>query len=289
MAKLKKEPVPDRPLAVQRQPRVALAEGIHGRTTALIVDDEPLARQRIRELVAAAPWIEVAGECATGTDAVEAIRELEPGLVFLDVQMPGMNGFEVVRALGPEAPPIVFVTAYDEFAIHAFEANAVDYLLKPFPDERFWTALDRVRLRLRESAPLDPRLFDWLEHHLPARPRQYPSRVPVKVQDRYVFLPVDDIERVESADNYISLHAGSRTYMVRDTITRFAENLDPARFMRVRNSTALNVDKIQSVRPWSGTQYEITLASGTVVLSSRAYRANVHVLIGKRGDAGVEP
>ncbi|HEU0299057.1 MAG TPA: LytTR family DNA-binding domain-containing protein [Longimicrobium sp.] len=269
---------------------MALAEKTPGRTSALIVDDEPLARQRIRELLAGAPWIEIAGECSTGTTAVEAIREVEPGLVFLDVQMPGMNGFDVVRALGPDATPhIIFVTAYDEFAIQAFDANAVDYLLKPFPDERFWTAMDRARLRLRESAPLDPRLFDWLEHHLPARPRQYPSRVPVKVQDRYVFIPVDDIERVESADNYISLHAGTRTYMVRDTLTRFAENLDPARFMRVRNSTALNVDKVQSVRAWSGTQYEITLVSGTVVLSSRAYRANVHALIGKRGDAGAEP
>ncbi len=268
---------------------MTVGERSPGRTTALIVDDEPLARQRIRDLVAGTPWIEITGECSTGPDAVEAIRELEPGLVFLDVQMPGMNGFEVVRELGPEAtPPVVFVTAYDEFAIHAFDANAVDYLLKPFPDERFWTALDRVRARLRESAPLDPRLFDWLEDHLPPRPRQYPSRVPVKVQDRHVFLPVDEIERVESADNYISLHAGSRTYMVRDTITRFSENLDPAKFMRVRNSTALNIDKIQSVRPWSGTQYEITLASGTVVLSSRAYRANIHALIGKRGDTGAD-
>ena len=185
MAKTKIETAARRPLApVQREGRVAFAERIPGRTAALIVDDEPLARQRIRELLEGTPWIEIVGECSTGTDAVETIREMDPGLVFLDVQMPGMNGFEVVRALGPDATPsIVFVTAYDEFAIHAFEANAVDYLLKPFPDERFWTALDRVRARLRASAPLDPRLFDWLEQHPLTREELEKERELLKPRD----------------------------------------------------------------------------------------------------------
>ncbi|HEX2207662.1 MAG TPA: LytTR family DNA-binding domain-containing protein [Longimicrobium sp.] len=242
---------------------------------ALVVDDDPLSRQRIRTLLERENDIEVVGECADGAEAIPVIREERPDLVFLDVQMPGVDGFGVVDAIGPELMPVtVFASAYVEFALRAFEAYALDYLLKPFDEERFARALERARhaARSRRATP-DPRL-DALVQLLraPVRP-EYPQLLAVKSGDQYRFVEVADIDWIEADGNYIRLHLGKQERLVHKTLQEMEEHLlDPAKFVRIHRSTIVNLSRIASVEPLFHRELSVALKDGTKLVCSRRYR-----------------
>ncbi|HEU0055434.1 MAG TPA: LytTR family DNA-binding domain-containing protein [Longimicrobium sp.] len=246
----------------------------------LIVDDEELGRRRVGALLAGDPGVRVVGECEDGASAVEAITRLRPDLVFLDVQMPRLDGLGVVREVGVEEMPVViFVTAYDEFALRAFEANAQDYLLKPFDNERFEAALSRARrvVRHRRTEAAVPGLRALLES-LPDEER-YPERFLVKTGEHYVFVRAADVDWVEAADNYVALHVGARKYLLRDSLNSFARRLSPRRFLRVRRSAIINLDRVAALRVYSGTEYEVTLSTGVTLVTGRSYRDQVRAAL----------
>ena len=262
----------------------------------LIADDEPLARERLRMLLEEWPAFEVAAECEHGGEAVEAILSLKPDLVFLDIRMPELDGIEVAQVLAEEAargvtpPVVVFVTAFDGYALRAFEVNARDYLTKPVDRERLGRALDRAAetLALRASsatapagegqAALDPSLVAFLESL--RRERDYPVRFLVRdARGGLYFVRADDIEWVEAEENYVRLHAGGRSHLVRDTMRGFREKLDPARFLRVHRSAIVNVDRIARVEPYARGEYTLTLADGTRLTSSRAHSDDLRRLL----------
>lgn len=240
----------------------------------LIADDEPLARERIRQMLARRAGYDVVGEAADGIEAVDRVLELEPDVVFLDIRMPGLNGIEVAQALDAEdrvAPVIVFVTAHDEFAIAAFDVSAADYLLKPVDRVRFDRALERVEARLdaaRESG-LDPALRAVLEK-LQSQ-RSYPRRFLVRATKGYYFVKADEVEWVDAQGNYMRLHAGGRAHMVRATMKGFERQLDPERFVRVHRSAIVAVDCVERIEHHEHGEYRITLRDGTKLTSSRAH------------------
>jgi two-component system LytT family response regulator len=241
----------------------------------LIVEDEPLARERIRTLLEAERDIEVVGEAADGRSAVAAIRAEKPDLVFLDVNMPELNGFEVIDTVGAEAmPPIVFVTAYDQYAVQAFDAHAVDYVLKPFDEDRFRSAVDRARqtLRRQHAGSLDRRLTDLLEDL--RRPR-YVERLAVKSGGKIVFVRTDEIDWIGAEGNYARLHTGGRSHLMRETMTSLEAKLDPDRFLRIHRSTIVNADAIAELEPLFQGDYVVILRNGTRLTSSRGYRSNL--------------
>jgi two-component system LytT family response regulator len=238
----------------------------------LIVDDEPLARARLRSLVGEETDMEVAGECGSGAEAVLAIRTNRPDVVLMDVQMSGMDGFGVVEAVGADdMPATVFITAYDEFAIRAFEASAIDYLLKPFDVERFRRAMARVRrLAARHG---EPRRKGPSAVPLPSAAADgYSSRFLVKRGNQFVFVMAADVDWVEAARNYAILHVGGARHVLRTTLDELEARLDPRQFMRIRRSTIINLDRVAVIRPWSATEFQVELAGGTVFFSSRGYR-----------------
>ncbi len=231
---------------------------------AIIAEDEPLARERVRGLLAQEADVEVVAECATGAHALKAIQEHRPDLLFLDVQMPRLNGFEVLEALGPKQVPIViFTTAHDEHAIRAFEVNALDYLLKPFTEARFKLAVQRAREQLvkRASLQADPQLLALLNHVRAAAPGG--GRILVRSPDRIVFLKPDEIDHVEAAGNYVVLHAGKETHIVRETTAAMEARLAGAGFMRISRSLIVNLTRIREVHPIAPGQYSVLLKNGT--------------------------
>jgi two-component system LytT family response regulator len=240
---------------------------------ALIVDDEPLARNRIRRLLSAEPDIEVAGECGNGSEAVAFLKGQQADLLFLDVQMPGLDGFGVLEALSPErVPAVVFVTAYDEHALRAFEVHALDYLLKPFDRRRFHETLRRVREhigRLR-NGEVNQRLFALLETL--SRRKTSPDRMAIRANGHVLFIRTSNIDWIEAADNYVCLHCGTETHVVRDTLSAVAGRLDTARFIRIHRSTVVNVDRIARLQPWFRGDYRVLLHDGTQLPLSRSYR-----------------
>jgi two-component system LytT family response regulator len=251
---------------------------------AVIVDDEPLARRRVRGLLAEAGDVEVVAECANGREAIRAIEESPPDLLFLDIQMPEIDGFDVLRAIGAgRVPVVIFVTAYDQFALRAFEAHALDYLLKPFDDERFEAALRRARERIRQHAggDLDRRLRALLEEVRGGR--GYLQRLVVPTGNRSVFVRTEEIDWIEAERNYIRLHAGGRAYLLRENLGHIESALDPARFCRIHRSTIVNVDRIQAVESLLGGEYLVVLHDGTKLTSGRSYRRSLHALLGKEG------
>jgi two-component system LytT family response regulator len=249
----------------------------------LIVDDEPMARERLRRLVGLEPDLRLLGEHERGEDAVRAIRSARPDVVFLDVDMPGMSGFDVVEALGPEERPlVVFVTAYDEFAVRAFDVHAVDYLLKPYDPERFATALSRVRERLgarerlpgHEPAPeRDDRAA--LEALLADVRGRAPERLIVRSGDELVFVDVKDIDWIEAADNYVEVHVGRTSHLVRETLASVERRLSPANFTRVRRDAIVNLARVRSVRPTEDGESEVVLHDGRTLRLGRTYRAKL--------------
>ena len=249
---------------------------------AVIVDDEPLARRRIRSLLAEAEDVAVVAECANGKEAIQAIEESPPDLLFLDIQMPELDGFDVLQAIGVgRVPVVIFVTAYDQFALRAFEAHALDYLLKPFDDERFEAALERARERIRQQGggDLDRRLRSLLEEV--RGDRGYLQRLVVPSGHRNVFIRTAEIDWLEAERNYIRLHVGGRAYLMRENLGHLESALDPAAFCRIHRSTIVNVDRIQAVESLLGGEYVVLLHDGTKLTSGRSYRRNLHVLMGK--------
>ena len=250
----------------------------------LLVDDEPLARERVRKLLAKEPDVELLGECADGASAVQMIREHAPDLVFLDVQMPELDGFGVLERLGSfTLPAVVFITAHDQFALKAFEIHAVDYLLKPFDAARFQTTLERVRVILRgkKRGDLDVRLAALLSEVRPEEKPRALERIAVKSSGRVVFVKVEDIDWIEAADNYVSLHLGTEEHLHRETMATIEGQLPAAKFMRISRSTIVNVDRIKELQPLFHGEYAVLLRNGTRLTLSRSYRDKIDQLISR--------
>ena len=249
---------------------------------AVIVDDEPLARRRIRTLLVEAGDVEVVAECANGKEAIEALTDSSPDLLFLDIQMPEIDGFDVLHTIGVgRVPVVIFVTAYDQFALRAFEAHALDYLLKPYDDERFEAALERARERIRQhqGGDLDRRLRMLLDEVRP--PRDYLQRLVVPVGHRSVFVKTDDIDWIEADRNYIRLHVGGHAYLLRENLSHIESALDPARFCRIHRSTIVRIDRIRAVESLFRGEYLVVLHDGRKLTSGRSYRHNLESLMGK--------
>lgn len=242
--------------------------------TALIVDDEPLARERVRTLLETEQDIEILGECADGREAIEAIREKRPDLLFLDVQMPEMDGFQVLRELGEPLPTVVFVTAYDEHAVKAFEAQALDYVLKPFKVARFKTALARAREQHTRHQPDDAakRLLSLLEQQQGAAKPEYLSRVVVRDRNKVRFVKTADIDWIEASGNYVVLHAGKENHVVRETLATFETQLSPREFVRVSRSAMVNLDRVEHFEPTFNNEHVIVLTDGSRLPMTRGLR-----------------
>jgi two-component system LytT family response regulator len=241
---------------------------------ALIVDDEPLAREKIRTLLAGDSEVEVVAECGDGRSAAIAIVEHDPDLVFLDVQMPEVDGFAALDAVrGVRLPIVIFVTAFDEYALKAFEVHALDYLLKPFDRARFSAALARAKQRVhsdRRSAEREParELLDQLRHE---RRLDWLDRLVVKARGRVFFVSVEEIDWIQAAGNYVELHIGSDSHLVRSTMRALEARLNPAHFIRVQRSAIINIPRIHHIEPWSDGEYLITLQSGATLKSGASY------------------
>ena len=245
----------------------------------LIVDDEPLARERIRELLRASDGIEVVGECADGESAVAAVEVQSPDLIFLDIQMPALDGFDVLEALGAgRLPGIIFVTAFDEYAVRAFETGALDYLLKPVTAERFQAALERASARLTHRGAADDSALRALLAQLQAD-RGYVTRFVARDGTRITFVNVTDVDWIDAAGNYARLHAGSRIHLLRETLKSLESRLDPAEFVRVHRSAIVRLERIGSLEPYFHGEYVVTLRDGTKLTASRSYSARLRALL----------
>ncbi len=249
------------------------------RLRTVIVDDEPLARERIRTLLAGWDDIELVAECASGQEAVAAVRRLRPSLLFLDIQMPELDGFGVLRALPPPYRPeaIVFVTAHDRFAVHAFDVNAIDYLLKPYTAKRFNAALERARARLVGAGRGQRAEIDALLESVAAR-MAVPERLTIRSRDGIQFVPVQDVDWLEADRNYTVLHLGTQALRIREAISELENQLGAAGFVRVHRSIIVNVDRIFRLEPWAHGEYVIVLRNGTKVISGRGYGERVRSL-----------
>lgn len=249
--------------------------------TTIVVDDEPLAREKLRGFLESESDIEVIAECRDGAEALLAIEQEKPDLVFLDVQMPEMDGFEVLDHLDrAHVPTVVFVTAYDQYAIKAFEVHAVDYLLKPFDRERFREALNRARIEIerRQVSGMKQRLEALLED-IESRRSKYPERLVVKSSGRVVFLKVAEIDWVDAAGNYVKLHTGDETLLLRETMGRLEERLDPRQFLRIHRSTIVNIERIRELQQQFHGDYVVILKSGQRLTLSRSYRDKIQELL----------
>lgn len=240
----------------------------------LICDDEPLARERVRSLVADQPGFEVIGEATDGDQAVQAILGQQPDLVFLDVQMPRRTGFDVIREVGPDRmPAVVFVTAYDQWAIKAFDVHAVDYLLKPFDRDRFEGAVDRVRKTLdaQEGGALKTQLMQLVRDLQPAAAVKQ-DRLVVKSGGRLFFLRADEIDWIEAAGNYVRVHVGKDAHLLRETMNTIEGRLDQKMFLRIHRSRIVNMERVKELHPWFNGDYAVILRDGTKLMLSRGYR-----------------
>jgi len=247
---------------------------------ALIVDDEPLARERLHELLDEAPGVTIVGDAEDGPEAVEAIREQDPDLVFLDVQMPGMSGIDVIEEIGQNQMPVtVFVTAYDQYAIKAFDLAAVDYLLKPFDDERFEQALQRAREQIasQEEGAISDRLLRLLQERDPSllddertHEEPYLERVAVQGRGKARIVSVDDLTHITADGSYAELHTGEDTYVIRERMKTLAARLDPDEFVRVHRSAIVRLDEIELILRGGGGDYAVQLNDGTRLSVSRS-------------------
>lgn len=246
----------------------------------LLVDDEPLAREKVRTLVKDDQEVVIIGECGNGRDAVEVIQSTRPDLLLLDVQMPGINGFGVLEAIKESyLPHVIFVTAYDQYAVRAFEVRALDYLLKPFDRERLTAAIERAKAQIRHEQPmdLDRRVLALLEQI--KKPKYY-ERLIVKSGGRVFFLTVQEIEWIEAEGNYVSLHAAKKSYLLRETISSLELQLDPAMFIRIHRSAIVNINCIQELQTWTHGEFHVLLRDGTQLTLSRSYRDKLQSVLG---------
>jgi two-component system, LytTR family, response regulator len=264
-----------------------------------IVDDEPLARRTLRVLLGPVAGVEIVGEAGNGAEAVEVIQGAAPDLVFLDVQMPEMDGFEVLKALGPAAPAVVFVTAFDEHAVSAFDANAADYLLKPFDDERFHRALARARARIGDarvrelagrlahllspsSTPASPSPIAAVDAQAAAAAAGYAERIVVKKNHRVTLLDTTSIDWIEASDYVVRIHAGAAVHVLREPIADLEKRLDPKRFFRVHRSTIVNLASVRELQPLFHGEYVVIMRDGTELRLSRSRRDRLQQLLGAR-------
>ena len=278
------------------------------RIRTLIVDDEPAARAGIRQLLADDAEVVVAGECINGREAVAAIHETAPDLLFLDVQMPELDGFGVLREVGTDGvPSVVFVTAYDQYALRAFEVHALDYLLKPFSDDRFRESLERAKAQVRHGrlGQLSKKLAALLDTYgatplaatgaatptpapspTPAaapqpQPHAYLERLVVKSGGKVTLLRVDEIEWIDADGDYARIHVGKTWHLLRETMKRLELQLDPARFVRIHRSTIVNLEKVKELQPFFRGEYVAVLHNGATLKLSRGYRANLEARLGR--------
>ena len=253
---------------------------------AVVVDDEKLARNKMRRLLRADARIEVIAECESGEAAVECILTADPDLVFLDVQMPGMSGFDVIAAVGAERmPPVIFVTAYDEYALEAFRVHALDYLLKPVDPELVRSSVERAVQLARLRSPhartdgLDRLIAQVLEQRSRGAVARYLDRIMIHSRGRMFFAKTVDIDWIEAADNYVRLHVGGQAHLVRERIATLEERLDPAMFVRIHRSTIINLDSVRELKPWSSGELIVVLRDGAHVKLSRTYRERLQKLL----------
>jgi two-component system LytT family response regulator len=252
----------------------------------VIADDERLAREKLRIFLASEPGMQVVAECNHGEETVLAVRKYHPDLVILDVQMPGMDGFEVLRQLPAEEMPIViFATAYDQYALRAFEANALDYLLKPFDLERLHNAVEKARAQLYRSQDreMTRRILDLLSQVRPDPPRHVmpQGRLVIREKGRIVFIELDQIDWIEASANYVRLNLGKESHLVRETISNISERLNPNHFVRIHRSTIVDIRKIKELIPVNSGEYVVVLKSGKELSCSRGYRTALQSVIGK--------
>jgi two-component system LytT family response regulator len=245
---------------------------------AVIADDEPLARERVRGFLAAFPQVQVVRECGDGAQAAQALRELRPDLVFLDVQMPELDGFGVLEAVrGQAAPAVIFVTAHDRYALRAFDVHAADYLLKPFSRARFGQAVERVLARGADAREAAARQVAELLDHL--RGGAGEERIAVRTDRGVHFVRAAEIDWVEAEGNYVRLHARGQRHLLREPLHRMLARLDPRRFVRVHRSAAVNLDRVRRLEPWFHGEFEVVLEDGTRLRSSRTFSGRLRELI----------
>jgi two-component system LytT family response regulator len=254
---------------------------------AIIVDDEKPARRRLRELMEKQPDIAIVAECSNGAEAVRQIRALQPDLLLLDVQMPGLDGFGVVDAIGAaQMPATIFVTAYDQYALKAFEVSALDYLLKPFSDERFERSLARVLsfVRANRREELSHRILSLLDQIQPKQPQNTSAPLDclmIKDGGRVLFLRVEEIDWIEAAGVYVQVHAAGKTWLHRISLSELEAKLNARRFLRIHRSTIVNLQRVRELRPHSHGDFLVALHDGTELKLSRSYRQKVEASLGQ--------
>ena len=248
----------------------------------LIADDEPLARERLRTLLSKQHWVKIVAECQNGLEATEGIERHRPDLVFLDVQMPGATGFDVIDAIGPERMPIVvFVTAFDSYALRAFDVHALDYLLKPFDRERFEQALARARQHLERQASgdLERRLLELVQDLRGPSPRL--ERILIKAGGRVYYVRSGEIDWIDAAGNFVKLHTAGEAHLFRETMNAIEARLDPDTFFRIHRSHIVNIERVKELQPWFNGEYVVILKNGTRLTLSRGYREKLQERIGR--------
>lgn len=239
----------------------------------LVVDDEPLACKRLEKLLQEDKEIELVKLCANGEEAIKEIENEQPDLVFLDIQMPEINGFEVLQNIDPDKTPlIIFVTAYDEYALKAFDVHALDYLMKPFKKERFTESLNRAKTALKQGsrAAINTKIENLLEYLEPTG--EGLSRILVKSSGRYFFLKTKDIDWIESAGNYVRIHSGGNNYLIRETMINMEKKLDSDTFFRIHRSTIINVEKVKELEQWFHGDYQVVMYNEEKLTMSRNYK-----------------
>ncbi len=245
----------------------------------LVIDDEPLARTRMKRMLQNIGDIEIAGECTNGRQAVEQIPKIKPDVLLLDVQMPEMNGFQVLESLGKNIPYVIFVTAYDQYAIQAFEVYALDYLLKPFNENR----LERALIRARKQVALENQTgfsdqLTALVKELKGEPHL--DRLVIKDERKIWFVPIDSIDWIEADGKYVLVHAGKEAHLLRESLTALETKLNPKKFTRIHRSSIVNIERIKEMQPWFHGDYRIVLDNGKELILSRTYRKKFQELIG---------
>ena len=239
----------------------------------IVVDDEPLACKRLVKLLNEDEEVEVIEICANGQEAIEEINEQDPDLVFLDIQMPEINGFEVLQHIESEQmPAVIFVTAYDEYALKAFEVHALDYLMKPFNKARFEDSLQRAKTTIRSngSSKVGEKIEHLLDYLDPER--ESLSRILIKTSNRYFFMKAEDIDWIESAGNYVRIHSGKNNYMIRETMINMEKKLDADKFFRIHRSTIINVEKVKELEQWFHGDYQVIMYNDEKLTMSRNYK-----------------
>lgn len=248
----------------------------------LLVDDEPLAKEMLREMLQSDSLVTIVGECVNGHEALTAIKALTPDLLFLDVQMPELGGFELLSALGTtQLPHIIFVTAYDQYAVRAFEVHALDYLLKPFDQERFNISWQRAKDQIARdrNGGIDQRILALLEDLKAGN--KYLERLVIKAGGRIYFLETNEIDWIEAEGNYVSVHSNKKTHLLRETISSLEAQLDPKKFVRIHRSSIVRIASIRELQPWFHGEYRINLENGTQLTLSRNYRDKLQEALGK--------